>query len=243
MLKPELRQNFTIDATVLTDVAEALRIESGDKIIEIGAGKGVLSNKILTQFKNYTESSLSISPSKLLSYEVDEDLLEDLESIKYHNKDTYDFRIQNFLDAKPRSGYSKCTGNIPYHISETLFLKFIEWDFDFIAMITGIKFARKITGEFPGKISTIATHLFDSTIVKEYDKNIFYPKSKVDSGLIVMKRKRDISSDSEKKITHIFSNLNKKHIWLNKYLAFEQSQKGQIYHMDLDLLVKEIKSR
>ena len=237
MLKPELRQNFTIDATVLEDVANSLNLEQNDKIIEIGAGKGVLSRKILRRIH---ESKFQ---SKLLSYEIDKDLLEDLESIKNQYKDSFDFRMQSFLDANPKTGYNKCTGNIPYHISEPLFFKFIEWKFDYIAMITGIKFARKVNGEFPGKLATLSKYLFDIEIVKEYDKTIFYPRSKVDSALIIMKRKQVFETEIDKTISKIFQNVEKKHLWLNKLLGFDQSQLGQIYHMDLDKLVSEIKNK
>ena len=236
MLKLELRQNFTIDSHVLEDVVDSLKISDSDRIIEVGPGKGVLTQQILNKIRSVRDSSL-------LSYEVDTDLQEDLESIRDKNKNFFNFKLQNFIEVKSKSGFNKCTGNIPYHISEPLFFKFIDWNFDYVAIITGIKFARKMNGEFPSKITTIAKYLFDSKIVKEYDKNIFFPKSKVDSGLIIMKRKRTFNSKQDELLSTIFANTDRKHLWLNKQLGYEQSQIGQIYHMDLDKLVNEIKSK
>jgi len=238
-LKPELRQNFTVDPEVLGDVAKALEIHTNDKIIEIGPGKGVLTLKILNTLKHAKTEENKVQ--SLVSFEVDEDLREDLESIKRRFNGIFDYRIQSFLDAKPKPGFNKCTGNIPYHISEPLLFKFIDWNFEEIVMITGIKFARKVCGEIEGKIATISIYLFDSEILKEYDKNIFFPKSKVDSALLKMKRKTEFKDDKEKLLSQIMSNTDKKHLWLNKLLGYDQGQTGQIYHMDLEKLVEDVR--
>ncbi|MEI7604460.1 MAG: rRNA adenine N-6-methyltransferase family protein [bacterium] len=243
MLKPELRQNFTIDSGVLEDVAAALNAVPDDHIVEVGTGKGMLTQKILKIYRSSeAEKKVSDKPF-LLGYEVDEDLVDDLDDFKRRNTGIFDYRLQSFIEAKPKKGFNKCTGNIPYHISEPLLFSLIEWDFDHIVFITGIKFARKIMNQIPGKLGTIASILYDSEIVKEYDKNIFYPKSKVDSGLLVMKRKREFGTEKEKLLAEIMANTHMKHLWLNKKLGYDQGQTGQIYHMDLDLLVNTIKSK
>lgn len=243
MLKAELRQNFTISPDVLDDVYSSLKLEKDDFVVEVGAGKGVLSQKILTAFKGAPKHKNHPNLPHLLSYEVDSDLREDLDSIKYRNSGQFDYRIQNFLQAKPKPGFNKATGNIPYHISEPLLFKLIEWDFEKIVFVTGIKFANKVTGIIPGKIATVSKYLYDSKIEKTYDKTIFYPRSKANSALLVMEKKVNFENDTDKKLAEIMRNIHRKHLWLNKYLGFEQSQKGQIYHMDLDKLVAEVKNK
>jgi len=237
MLKPELRQNFTVDMSVLDDVAAALDVQPGDKIVEVGTGKGMLTQRILNQIYKIPEDK---DPAFLLGYEVDNDLFFDLESFKKKNPEFFDFRIQSFLDANRKLGFNKCTGNIPYHISEPLFFKQLEWDFDLIVFITGIKYAKRVTGEMPGNLAIISKYLYNSEIVKIYDKNIFYPKSKVDSALLVMRKKIEFENSTEEKLNTIMKNVFKKHTWLNKYLGYDQGQTGQIYHMDLERLVESV---
>lgn len=234
-LKSELRQNFTVASYVLKDVIEQLNILSDDRIVEVGCGKGMLSKEIILK--------LGRNSGLLLGYEVDNDLREDLEFMKGRSYGRFDYRLQNFLEAKPKTSFNKCTGNIPYHISEPLFFKLIDWNFEHIVFITGMKFAKKVTGEIPGKLATISSHIYESKIMKTYDKNIFFPKSKVDSALLVMVRKNPERKSLEGILSYVMRNTSKKHAWLNKLLGYANGQTGQIYHMDLDLLVNTIASR
>jgi 16S rRNA A1518/A1519 N6-dimethyltransferase RsmA/KsgA/DIM1 with predicted DNA glycosylase/AP lyase activity len=286
MLKSILRQNFTIDPNVLNDVLEELCLQPTDRLVEVGAGKGVLTQRVIANYRllitnkekiesaitnyerritnkgneekiennkdtelNIASNSLTPEPVNsstqqpfLLSYEIDEDLREDLETIKRYNSDIFDFRLQNFLEAKRKLDFNKCTGNIPYHISEPLLFKLIEWDFEKSVFVTGIKFAKKVTGKIPGNLATISKYLFESKITKTYDKNVFFPRSKADSALLVMEKKVSFENEAEKKLNFIMKNVFKKHSWLNKYLGSEQKQIGQIYHMDLERLVEEVRS-
>lgn len=116
--KKSLGQNFLQDMSVLEKIAERANPAPGDVILEIGAGKGVL-----------TERLLSTDCSFLHCVEIDRDLEPFLERIENEYEDRFELHWGNALEMDYRSflpSPGKVVANIPYHITTPLIWKLLE---------------------------------------------------------------------------------------------------------------------
>ena len=66
----DLGQHFLVDEKVIKKFIDECEIKSEDKIIEIGAGTGIITEKILEK-----------KPEKLLAFEIDKNFTSDLENL------------------------------------------------------------------------------------------------------------------------------------------------------------------
>ena len=115
--KVKLDQHFLIDNKIVDKIIEADKINSKDIILEIGAGKGVLTE----EFK-----------CEVIAVEID----------KKFKKDLKDFNViyGDVLKVIDKLKFNKIVGSIPYYISEPLFKKMIKLDFEVAVLLVGKNF-------------------------------------------------------------------------------------------------------
>ena len=113
--KKSLGQNFLIDKNIVKKIL-ALSIIQDRHIIEIGPGKGALTDEILKK-----------EPASLILIEKDYELSEILKKkymrnkkIKIFNKDILKFDLENVLKKN-----SIIIGNLPYNISSQILIKIV----------------------------------------------------------------------------------------------------------------------
>lgn len=117
--KKSLGQCFLVDQHYARDIVHSLQIEENDLIIEIGPGRGVL-----TQF-------LVQSPATILAVEIDQRLIELLNS-KFAQHPNFRLIHENFLDTAldkliPSGQSIKIVGNLPYHLAAEVTYKLLEF--------------------------------------------------------------------------------------------------------------------
>ena len=175
---PEKDQHILIDMDVVKKEIEVSEISPKDKIIEIGPGTGVLTKEILKHSK------------KLVAFEIDERFRDDLYPIK---KEYSGFKViyGNALLMDWR-GYNKLISNLPYGLSEPVIWKSIEDGIDFIVLIVGENF-KKIIESGNSKIGFVANLFFDFEAILKIPKTAFNPSPRVNSWLIRLVRKKDVS--------------------------------------------------
>lgn len=173
-------QNFLVDIRKANRIVEALRIENGDQILEIGPGRGVLTERILKQ------------GAILTAVELDRNLIPNLNErfgdnsrFKLIEKDIIKFDLSDFDSIR-----LKIIGNIPYNISGAL----IEWlieQFDFVnlAVITVQKEVADRIRAKPGKreygsLSVLAQMFFKIVRLFDIPPGCFSPPPKVKSSVI-----------------------------------------------------------
>jgi len=112
--KPRKRfgQNFLHDAGIIHQIVAAISPQKGDKIIEIGPGKGALTGPILEE------------TGKIQVVELDRDLIpllqeniKDKGELTVHSADALKFDFSQLSDA---SHDLRIIGNLPYNISTPL---------------------------------------------------------------------------------------------------------------------------
>lgn len=184
MIKPKksLGQNFLIDENIARKIILSLSLKKNDKVLEIGAGQGVLTKYIIEKVDTFR------------AIEIDRNLVPLLRT-KFEDYKTFQLIEGNFLEIDMEGIFSnhkkwKVVGNIPYHITSSIIFKIFEYR-EYIQSLTLMiqkEVAQRITAK-PGTkiygIPSVYSQLYaDVEILFNVSKNVFYPKPKVDSAVI-----------------------------------------------------------
>ena len=212
--KKSLGQNFLIEKNIVRKIL-SLTSFKGKNIIEIGPGKGALTDEII-----------KMKPKLLILIEKDEALANYLNS-KYSLEKTvkiYNTDILNFNFEKINKDKIIIIGNLPYNISSQILIKILRYKkiktkFEDLIFMFQKELGEKIIGKFPsknyGRLSIITN--FRLRVIKKFlvSANCFFPKPKVTSMVIHFKTLKknlfNINNISNlEKITNIlFSNKRK----------------------------------
>jgi len=181
--KKSLGQNFLIDKNIIKKIVSLIKVKN-ENIIEIGPGKGALTNEILLR-----------EPKSLILIEKDIELAKKLskkffknKSIKVYNEDILNFNLEIIKNKK-----FSIFGNLPYNISSQILIKFLKlkkWppNFENIIFMFQKELGEKIIGKFPsknyGRLSIISN--FRLKILNKFliSANCFFPKPKINSMII-----------------------------------------------------------
>jgi len=212
--KKSLGQNFLIDKNIIKKILSLVKIENSN-VIEIGSGKGALTNEILKK-----------KPKSLSIIEKDDSLINEL-TLKFSNVKNvkiYKADILKFKIKKIQKENSIIMRNLPYNISSQILIKFLKqkkWPpkFKDLVFMFQKELGNKIINTYPspdyGRLSIIANYRLN--VVKKFlvSPNSFYPKPKVTSMVIHFQPKKNNSikiknTNNLEKITNIlFSNKRK----------------------------------
>ena len=220
--KKSLGQNFLIEKNIVRKIL-SLTSFKGKNIIEIGPGKGALTDEII-----------KMKPKLLILIEKDEALANYLNS-KYSLEKTvkiYNTDILNFNFEKINKNKIIIIGNLPYNISSQILIKILRYKkiktkFEDLIFMFQKELGEKIIGKFPsknyGRLSIVTN--FRLRVIKKFliSANCFFPKPKVTSMVIHFKTLKknlfNINNISNlEKITNIlFSNKRK---MINKRISY-----------------------
>lgn len=186
-----LGQHFLIDKNIIRKIIEAFSPSERDLIVEIGPGKGALTNELIKHSKN------------LIIVEIDKALIEELKSkfpdIKVINKDILECDFsKDFFESKFR-----VIGNLPYYITSQILFKIYDsykCVKDVLIMIQKEVAQRIIASKGTkdyGILSVFSQFYAEPKILFNVSKNVFYPKPEVDSSIIHLKMKTKIELDEE----------------------------------------------
>ena len=214
-------QNFLVDQNVLEKIVNLINIKNQD-VVEIGAGLGFLTLKLLEKVKT------------LISYEIDQNMIKVLKNEINNDKFTLvegDFLKQEFKFKNKKILF----GNIPYNITSDILFKLFKNSNKFSSAIIMVQkeVAKRLTSKVGsknyGKLAISAKHF--CVIKKEFkvSSKSFFPIPKVDSTLISLKFNNNDYESSKKFLEFIkncfamrrktlFNNLKK---FLNKEKAEE----------------------
>ena len=212
--KKSLGQNFLIDKNIVKKIIKCVSVKNRN-VIEIGPGKGALTDEILKQ-----------KPKSLIIVEKDNNLYKKLKSkyikektINIFNADILKFNLVSILKTN-----SIIFGNLPYNISSQILIKIIKlsktsFEYSDLIFMFQKELGNKIIGKFPsrdyGRLSIFSNYKLNISHSFIVSPNCFSPKPKVNSMVIHFKMKKNIpykikSLDNLEKITNIiFSNKRK----------------------------------
>ncbi|MDD3174890.1 MAG: rRNA adenine N-6-methyltransferase family protein [Candidatus Nanoarchaeia archaeon] len=161
-------QHFLIDEEVLKKEIHIANLSKTDKVIEIGAGEGVLTKELVKQ-------------CEVLAFEIDK---------RYSSLNQINNAKIVFDDALKHSwkGY-KIVSNIPYHLSDQIMKKAIIEDIEELILIVGENFKENLE-ENKSTISLISNICYKIKFEQKVLKKSFSPPPRVDSWLISFKKRK-----------------------------------------------------
>ena len=241
--KKSLGQNFLVDRNIIKKILN-LSVINKRNIVEIGPGKGALSDEIL-----------KMCPSSLILIEKDFLLAKYLKKkysknkkVQIFNDDILKFNLEKILKKK-----TIIFGNLPYNISSQILVKMIKFqkwppNFSDLIFMFQKELAAKIIGKFKtdgyGRLS-ILTNLRLNIINKFFvSPNCFTPKPKVISTIIHFKPKKmlkDIKNISKlEDVTNLFFSNKRKMINKNLKKILSDFQISQINKLNIRSRPSEI---
>ncbi len=202
--KKSLGQNFLKSDIVLRKIVEVGEIKTDETILEIGPGKGALTEKLLA------------SGCQLIAIEKDRELFEFLNQ-KFEKEilnkklilvegDILDFDINTY---KLKADTYKLIANIPYNITGAILKKFLTAEHQPKSMILMIQHevaTRILARDGKESILSISVKAYgEPKMIMKVDKRYFSPAPKVNSAVI------KISNISRK--TFVENKINEENFW------------------------------
>ena len=114
--KRALSQNFLVSPAIIQDICHAINPQKSDHFVEIGPGEGALTEQLVDQCAHYSALEIDDRLIPLLQHKFGH-------AAHFHLNHT-DALTYAYM-AHPAKPY-RIVGNLPYHISSPLILRFIE---------------------------------------------------------------------------------------------------------------------
>jgi len=170
-------QNFLVDRHYIGRIVDAIAPREGDRLVEIGPGRGALTRRLLDRIERIT------------ALEIDRDLATTLaaefgERLQLVVGDALEF------DFSTLGGNLRIVGNLPYHISSPLLFHCAEYEsgirdmhFMLQAEVVDRMAARPATPEY-GRLSVTLQSLFEVEKLFRVPPGAFFPAPAVDSAVV-----------------------------------------------------------
>ena len=194
--KKHLGQHFLRDENIAQKIADSLSLKNYDNVLEIGPGMGVLTKylldkKITTHVIEIDKESVAYLKSNFLTLAdrvIEEDFLKyDLNCI---------FNNQPFA----------IIGNYPYNISSQIVFKTLEMR-DQVPEFSGMfqkevaqRICEKKGSKSYGILSVLVQAFYDAEYLFTVPPQVFNPPPKVDSGVLILKRKANYKLACDEKL-------------------------------------------
>ena len=226
--KKNLGQNFLQDKNIIDKIVNAPDYGDNNLVIEIGPGAGALTKELLKKV------------DRAILYEVDT-RLEKILNKELSTFVNYELIFDDFLNRDVNKDISKydfdnlyIVANFPYYITTPIITKIINDKIptnEIVIMIqkeVADRFSAKPGSKEYGQITVFLNYFFDIDNVCNVSKNCFFPKPKVDSAVIKMKRKE--SNDYIKNFD-VFNRLVK-----DSFRFKRKTIKNNLVGYDLDII-------
>lgn len=181
--KKRFGQNFLIDECYINRIIDAINVFSDDLIIEIGPGRGALTNR------------LKQKESNLIAFEIDQDLKSILSKLE---DDKTKIIYQDFLTTDIKSITEKfnniyIVGNLPYYITTPILEHIIEENInpkEIIIMVqkeVADRFLAEPHTKDYGYFTLYLKYFFDIERIVDVPNTAFNPIPKVESTVLKLK--------------------------------------------------------
>ncbi len=179
MKKRPLGQNFLIDLNIAQNIIQLAHIQPGEPVVEIGPGKGVLTQLLIHQADSLTAIELDPRLSKDL-----QNRFGDTPSFKLIEGDAAKF------DYASLGGGLKVVSNLPYYAATHIMKKLIHYRNQIRSMTLMLqkevvdRLTAKPGQREYGSLSVFVQYYCEVQRLLEIPNTAFSPKPKIDSSLI-----------------------------------------------------------
>ncbi len=195
-LRKRFGQNFLVDQNIVEKIADSSDIQDDDFVVEIGPGIGTLTRELAKKAKELTVVEIDRDLIPVL-----EDTLSDFDNINIINDD---FLKVDLNELNPEGKPLKISANLPYYITTPIIMSLLESDIDIESMsfLVQKEVADRIAAEpgnkSYGSLSVIAQYYADIHKAFDVPASVFMPRPKVDSAVVVLKKKKDLNENVSK---------------------------------------------
>jgi len=197
-MRRRLGQHFLIDEKILDRMVRYGEVTREDVVLDVGAGRGELTARLAER------------AGKVIAVELDQELAEEARR-RLKDYDNVELLVGDILKLKP-TGFNKVVSNPPYNISTRLLEWLIGEDVERIVLTLQKEFASKLVAK-PGStkylyISFLSNLLYESSVVEFIPRNLFRPMPKVDSAIVLMRRRegvRKLDEDVKRFVKFLFT--------------------------------------
>ncbi len=175
-------QYFLSDDRVAARMVEYAGVESGDVVLEIGAGLGSVTEKLVSKVK------------KVYAVEKDKELCEILRE-QYGNKESKIEVIESDIMKIELPEFDKVIASIPFSLSSPITYKLLLHNagFGLAVLLYQKEFAQKLVAKpksnLYGRLSVIVQALADVEIVEFVHRDAFYPSPNIKAAVVRLKEK------------------------------------------------------
>ncbi len=182
--KKRFGQNFLSDKNLLDAIVRDAEVSLCDEVLEIGAGAGALTMALAKQVK------------KVVSYEIDRDLLPSLKALCLPN---VSFILGDALKIDIKEienhfqGEYSLVANLPYYITSPLIFKFLEQATRLKSMTIMVqkevaqRICSKCGDKDYGLLSVMVAFYGEANTTRIVSRKMFNPMPKVDSAVVNIK--------------------------------------------------------
>ena len=170
-----LGQNFLIDQNIADRIISEASISYGEKVLEIGPGRGVLTERLVTE-----SDLLAVEKDRWLAVVLKQKFGDQAEIVE---ADILKFDIPD-VDV--------IVANLPYSISSPILFRLFEYDWNRAILMFQEEFANRLIAKpgskTYGRLSVMANHYAKTSKLFKVSKTAFQPQPKVHSQVVRLVR-------------------------------------------------------
>ena len=196
--KKHLGQHFLKDEAIAEKIGDTLTLEGYKNVLEIGPGMGVLTKYLIQKDIEVIAMDLDTESIAYLEANYPE------KNLKIVEADFLKFDLSQLFGDEQFA----ITGNFPYNISTQIVFKMLEWK-EQIPEFTGMfqkevaqRICEKEGSKAYGILSVLAQAFYDAEYLFTVPPSVFNPPPKVDSGVLRLRRKENISLPCDEKMLY-----------------------------------------
>ena len=186
LAKKEVGQNFLIDASAAKAIVDALGIEEGDEVLEIGCGLGSLTY-FLAQHEEARIEAIDIDEAMLAKTGEDFSSLPHV-NVHYGNAARWDY-----------GRYDKIVGNLPYYITSLILEKALLGGAKAKTMVfmvqkeAGERIVSKPKTKDYSPLAILLSLCYETKKIRTVGRASFAPAPHVESSVYTIRRKEGVS--------------------------------------------------
>ena len=201
MVDIKYSQNLYTNRGNLRRIIDAINLNSFDTVIDIGAGKGVITQELVKHCDN------------VIAYELDPRYFDILEKLFKDNPNVI-LRNEDFLTSTLPNKKYKVFANIPFSLTSDIINKITDID---SRLVEAFLFVQKESSErYMGifkntQIATILSSAYDLCVIENFDRRDFNPIPNVDVVLLRITKKDNPETEVKLYrdfVTYIFNQMN-----------------------------------
>ena len=184
--KKKFGQNFLVDRYFISKIIKEINPKEGNIILEIGPGKGAITNQILNKINHISVIEIDPDMIKILKNNIRP------KNISILAEDVLSINNEFFQK------FNKIIGNLPYYIATEIILKItkIYNSSSELYFMVQKEVAERITAKPSnksfGRLSVILQYYFDTELLFDLPPESFSPQPKVTSAFIRLIRKKRV---------------------------------------------------